>query len=73
MKELALLEIELLTKVEWRIIPQTEKLAEYYRQVVARNPEYVLEGEDEGISDGGESSGVSAGSMDTDTKNGVDA
>lgn len=47
-KELALLELELLVRIEWRIIPDMSKLAEYYRGVVDRHPDYVLEEADSG-------------------------
>lgn len=41
-KELALLELELLQKIDWRIIPTPEGLVEYYRSLVERSEEYVM-------------------------------
>ncbi|EAS37104.3 cyclin-dependent protein kinase regulator Pho80 [Coccidioides immitis RS] len=43
--ELALLELEFLWRVEWRIVPQPEVLVDYYRSLVERCDEYVLEPE----------------------------
>jgi hypothetical protein len=45
--ELALLELEFLWRVEWRIVPQPEVLVDYYRSLVQRCDEYVLEPEEE--------------------------
>ncbi|PGH15507.1 hypothetical protein AJ80_05524 [Polytolypa hystricis UAMH7299] len=45
--ELALLELELLWRVEWRIVPQPEVLVDYYRSLVERCEEYVIEPEAE--------------------------
>lgn len=45
--ELALLELEFLWRVEWRIVPQPEVLVDYYRSLVERCDEYVLEPEGE--------------------------
>lgn len=41
--ELALLELEFLWRVEWRIVPQPEVLSDYYRSLVERCDEYVIE------------------------------
>ncbi|WEW61775.1 Pho80p cyclin [Emydomyces testavorans] len=41
--ELALLELEFLWRVEWRIVPQPEVLVDYYRSLVERCDEYVME------------------------------
>lgn len=65
LKELALLELELLTRVEWRIIPETEKLGEYYRSVVERHPDYVLEDAEPSSSD------VSIESMEVESPDGA--
>ncbi|KAI1940839.1 Pho80p cyclin [Ophidiomyces ophidiicola] len=43
--ELALLELEFLWRVEWRIVPQPEKLVEYYQNLVERCADYVMEPE----------------------------
>lgn len=43
-KELALLELELLSRVDWRIIPRAQDLDDYYRNLVDRCEGYVLEG-----------------------------
>lgn len=51
-KELALLELEFLVRVQWRIVPQPEVLVDYYRSLVQRTPGYTMElGEPQ---DGGE-------------------
>lgn len=41
-KELALLELEFLEKMEWRIVPPHEVLIDYYRSLVERNHAYRL-------------------------------
>ncbi|KLJ13196.1 hypothetical protein EMPG_11849 [Blastomyces silverae] len=43
--ELALLELEFLWRVEWRIVPQPEVLVDYYQRLVERCDEYVIEPE----------------------------
>ncbi|EXJ93332.1 phosphate system cyclin PHO80 [Capronia coronata CBS 617.96] len=43
MKELALLELEFLTRMEWRIVPKPEVLCDYYRSLIQRNSQYQLE------------------------------
>ncbi|KAK2755755.1 hypothetical protein FQN54_005905 [Arachnomyces sp. PD_36] len=48
MPELALLELEFLWRVEWRIVPQPEALSDYYRSLVERCDDYVIREEDEG-------------------------
>lgn len=45
-RELALLELELLEKLEWRIVPKPEVLVDYYRSLVERSEGFVLEKED---------------------------
>ena len=42
-KELALLELELLKRLEWRIVPKPEVLVDYYKSLVERSSGYVLE------------------------------
>lgn len=43
MKELALLELEFLTRMEWRIVPKPEVLCDYYKSLIERNSQYQLE------------------------------
>ena len=43
LKELALLELEFLWRVEWRIVPKPEVLSDYYRSLVARGDGYEME------------------------------
>lgn len=43
--ELKMLELEFLTRVDWRIVPNPEVLIVYYKGLVARCNGYVLEGE----------------------------
>jgi len=41
--ELALLELEFLQRVEWRIVPQPEVLVDYYRSLAERCDEYEIQ------------------------------
>jgi hypothetical protein len=43
MKELALLELEFLWRVEWRIVPKPEVLVDYYRSLVERSDGYEID------------------------------
>ena len=43
MKELALLELEFLTRMDWRIVPKPEVLCDYYRSLIERSSQYELE------------------------------
>ena len=43
LKELALLELEFLWRVEWRIVPQPEVLVDYYRSLVERTDGYEID------------------------------
>lgn len=43
MTELALLEMELLTRMEWRIVPQPEVLEDYYQSLVVRCDGYEIQ------------------------------
>jgi hypothetical protein len=43
MKELALLELEFLWRVEWRIVPKPEVLVDYYRSLVERCDGYEID------------------------------
>ncbi|KAL6249439.1 Pho80p cyclin [Rhinocladiella similis] len=45
MKELALLELEFLTRMEWRIVPKPEVLVDYYKSLIERSDQYQLEEE----------------------------
>ncbi|KAI1397591.1 cyclin-domain-containing protein [Hypoxylon fuscum] len=48
--ELKLLELEFLTRVDWRIVPNPEVLVAYYKGLVARCAGYVLEDEQSSLS-----------------------
>jgi hypothetical protein len=41
--ELGLLELEFLYRLDWRIVPNPEVLVDYYRGLVGRTDDYVLE------------------------------
>jgi hypothetical protein len=43
LKELALLELEFLWRVQWRIVPKPEVLVDYYKSLVQRCPGYAFE------------------------------
>ena len=45
LRELALLELEFLRKLDWRIVPKPEVLVDYYRGLVERGDGYVMEKE----------------------------
>ncbi|KAI4184932.1 MAG: hypothetical protein L6R41_004424 [Letrouitia leprolyta] len=61
LKELALLELEFLWRVEWRIVPKPEVLVDYYRSLVERSEDYQIEGSGAG-SGSGSSQGSDVGS-----------
>jgi hypothetical protein len=65
-KELALLELEFLHRVQWRIVPKAEALVDYYKSLVGRSGEYVIEGAEDEESDEGERSSDSDSDMDDD-------
>ena len=46
-RELALLELEFLRRLEWRIVPKPEVLVDYYKGLVDRGTGYVMEKEQE--------------------------
>ncbi|KAH9878772.1 hypothetical protein IAQ61_002046 [Plenodomus lingam] len=46
-RELALLELEFLRKLDWRIVPKPEVLVDYYKGLVDRGTGYVMEKESE--------------------------
>lgn len=51
-RELALLELEFLRKLEWRIVPKPEVLVDYYKGLVDRGTGYAMEKELESESTG---------------------
>ena len=61
MKELALLELEFLWRVEWKIVPKPEVLEDYYRSLVARSEDFKIEGSSERSSSSSGSSSSSSG------------
>ncbi|KAK5936958.1 Pho80p cyclin [Knufia obscura] len=63
-KELALLELEFLIRIQWRIVPVPEVLGRYYRRLVERTIGYELEGGEEGMSEGEEGDGMAATRVD---------
>lgn len=46
-RELALLELEFLRKLDWRIVPKPEVLVDYYKGLVERGNGYTMEKEPE--------------------------
>lgn len=44
-KELFLLELEFLERMDWKIIPPADLLVKYYENLVARSKDYILEDE----------------------------
>ncbi|KAH7117997.1 cyclin-domain-containing protein [Dendryphion nanum] len=46
-RELALLELEFLRRLEWRIVPKPETLVDYYKGLVERGEGYVMERDQE--------------------------
>lgn len=44
-RELALLELEFLRRLDWRIVPKPETLVDYYKGLVERGEGYVIERE----------------------------
>ncbi len=63
LKELALLELEFLWRVEWRIVPKPEVLVDYYRSLVERSEGFKIEGESSSDKSSSKSSS-SDGEMD---------
>lgn len=71
LKELALLELEFLWRVEWRIVPKPEVLVDYYRSLVERSEGFRIDdphgllasarGSGSGSGSGGTGSGSSGG------------
>jgi hypothetical protein len=49
--ELGLLELEFLYRLDWRIVPNPEVLVDYYRGLVGRTEDYILESDvDSGLA-----------------------
>ena len=67
-KELSILELELLTKTEWRIVPSTDKLEEYYKSVVESHPDYALNEPEPVLSPDSSTSSESIGTDTMDTE-----
>src|SRR5207248_1099907 len=42
-KELGMLELEFLWRMEWKIVPKAEVLEDYFQSLVSRCPEYEIE------------------------------
>ncbi|KAL2036655.1 hypothetical protein N7G274_010605 [Stereocaulon virgatum] len=67
LKELALLELEFLWRVEWRIVPKPEVLVDYYRSLVERSEGFKIaeeEKSDKTSEKSSERSSSSEGEMD---------
>ena len=61
MKELALLELEFLWRVEWKIVPKPEILEDYYRSLIARSTDFKIEGSSESSNSSSSSRSSSSG------------
>ena len=71
LKELALLELEFLWRVEWRIVPKPEVLVDYYRSLVERSEGFRIAEEDAKSDKNSEKSSSSEEEMDVvDAKDG---
>lgn len=77
LRELALLELEFLVRVQWRIVPKPEVLVDYYRSLIERSEGYVIEGNGSPMSlsskiknDAGGSRGSRSSSKGTSLKSG---
>ncbi|MCJ1479673.1 hypothetical protein MMC13_008359 [Lambiella insularis] len=69
LKELALLELEFLWRVEWRIVPKPEVLVDYYRSLVERSEGFEIEVEPESEGNGaGEGEGEGEAMMGLETE-----
>ena len=66
LKELALLELEFLWRVEWRIVPKPEVLVDYYRSLVERTEGFEIEPEVAGEVTDGEKGLSSGKQMETE-------
>lgn len=52
-KELAMLELDFLSRLDWVIVPKAEVLEDYYRSLVARADGYAIREETPSTTDGG--------------------
>ena len=66
LKELALLELEFLWRVEWRIVPKPEVLVDYYRSLVERSEGFKIEEESASEQSSSKSSSKSSSSEEMD-------
>jgi hypothetical protein len=48
-RELALLELEFLRRLDWRIVPKPEVLVDYYKGLVERGSGFVIDREPEAV------------------------
>ena len=56
-RELGMLELEFLGRVQWKIVPQPEVLVNYYRNLVDRNERYYID-EETMVDDDGDSASL---------------
>lgn len=61
-RELALLELEFLRRLDWRIVPKPEVLVDYYKGLVERASGFVMETEPEAAPEPGSQDAISPGS-----------
>ncbi|KAH4291034.1 hypothetical protein HBH64_124130 [Parastagonospora nodorum] len=61
-RELALLELEFLRRLDWRIVPKPEVLVDYYKGLVERGSGFVMETEPEAAPEPGSQDAISPGS-----------
>lgn len=66
LKELALLELEFLWRVEWRIVPKPEVLVDYYRSLVERSEGFKIEEESSSDKSSSKSSSSSSSEEEMD-------
>lgn len=66
LKELALLELEFLWRVEWRIVPKPEVLVDYYRSLVERSEGFKIEEESTSDKSSSKSSSLSSSEEEMD-------
>lgn len=70
LKELALLELEFLWRVEWKIVPKPETLVDYYNSLVERSEVFRMEGRTRRRSRGSSKGSQDSGSGGKETGNG---
>ncbi len=66
--ELALLELDFLYRLDWKIVPNPEALVDYYRALVDRSPGYDIESDESDIIDDESGDEVSDSTEDSDSK-----